>query len=90
METPRLVFELDSARPELKDVNPGEWRTGRGSMTVHEEGRGALGREHGWSCLHVLRRISDQLRASHGKPELNEGRPGDEEAGKPRERSKVA
>ena len=90
MEAPRSIFELDSTRLKLKDVGSGEWRTGRGSIMTHKEGRGALGRELGWSCSRVFRRRSDQLKASRGRPELNEGRRGDEVVGKPREQSRVA
>ena len=76
LQAPWSVFELVPARPELKEVGSSEWRAVRGLTVEHKERRGALGRELGWSCSCVFRRRSDQLKVSHGGPELEKGRHG--------------
>ena len=47
LDAPWSVFELVPARPELKEVDLGEWWAGRGLTAAHKEGRGALGLELG-------------------------------------------
>ena len=58
----RRTLELSPARGELKGGGLGEWRLGLGSTAAHEVQRSELGRELGWSCSHLHRRGSTQLR----------------------------